>query len=182
MRIAPPIGDLSNSFREDLEKYMAWLQRDDPLADDAAPPLASATLKHRRAQILRFVGELVLSGIEARAIHDLKCMTRPDMAYRGLNAMLERKGRVPSGMIHGMAYTILIIAKYYAPLPDDELQRLRTACARLKPLRRGMTDRIERASGPSTTRATSTNCFFSLTSCLQPPERTPFRRSVPRLL
>lgn len=38
-----------------------------------------------------------------------------------------------------MAYTLLVIAKHYVRVPDADLQKLRTACARLKPKRQGMT-------------------------------------------
>jgi integrase len=42
-------------------------------------------------------------------------------------------------MIHGMAYTLLVMAKHYARLSDEELQQLRTACSKLKYRRQGMT-------------------------------------------
>jgi integrase len=65
-------------------------------------------------------------------------MVRPELAYRGLKAMLDRKGGT-SGMIHGMAYTLLTIAKHHARLSGEELQKLRVFCSRLKLKRQGMT-------------------------------------------
>jgi integrase len=136
--ISPAIEDLPVSFREDLERYISRIQKGDLLAADGAPPLAAATIKSRRLQIRRFFGELVASGVRPEEIRDLASMVRPELAYRGLTAMLDRKG-APSGMIHGMAYTLLVIAKHHARLSDEEQQQLRTACSRLKVQRRGMT-------------------------------------------
>ena len=138
--ISPPIEALPISFREDLAQYMVWLKRSDLLAADAAPPLANATIKHRHTQIRRFFGELVANGVGKDEIRDLRSMVCPDLVYRGLQAMIDRKGG-SSGMIHGMAYTLLVIAKHYARLPDHDLQKLRTACARLKVKRQGMTSK-----------------------------------------
>jgi integrase len=138
LRIAPPDDELPASFRADLRRYLASLESPDVLAVDAGPPLASATIKHRNEQIRRFFGDLVAAGVPAREIVSLREMVNPNFAYRGLQVMLQRKGG-PSGMIHGVAYTLLVIAKHHARLPEEDLQKLRTYCARLKPTRQGMT-------------------------------------------
>lgn len=138
LKISPLVEDLPPSFRKDLERYIARLQKGDLLADDAVPPLAEATVKFRRLQIRRFFGELVASGVPPEGIRDLHAMVNPELAYRGLKAMLNRKGET-SGMLHGTAYTLLVIAKHHARLGEDDLQKLRMACSRLKPKRHGMT-------------------------------------------
>ena len=136
--ISPSVEELPPSLRADLDRYIARLQNPIVLADDAPPPLADATIKSRRLQIRRFFGELVASGVRPEAIVDLRSMVHPEVAYRGLTAMFDRKGE-PSGMVHGMAYTLLVIAKNYARLPNEDLQKLRQACSKLKPKQRGMT-------------------------------------------
>jgi integrase len=138
LRISPLVEELPPSFRKDLKRYIARLQKGDLLADDAVPSLAMATVKFRRIQIRRFFGELVASGVPPEEISDLRTMVKPELAYKGLKAMLDRKGET-SGMLHGMAYTLLIIAKHHARLGEDDLQKLRMACSRLKPKRQGMT-------------------------------------------
>ncbi len=138
MIISPSVDALPPSFRADVDNYIARLRNPDVLSDDAPRPLAEATLQSRRLQIRRFFGELVASGLRPQDLIDLRSMVRPELVYRGLKAMLARKGE-PSGMIHSMAYTLLGIAKYHARLPNDELRELRRACSRLKPKRTGMT-------------------------------------------
>jgi integrase len=137
-RIALPAGDLPPSFIADLDRYLARLTSTDIFDVQSCRPLAAVTVAHRRGQILRFVGELVAVGVQAARIPDLRTIVDPDMAYRGLQAMLDRKGE-PSGMIHGVAYALLAIAKHYTGSSEDDLARLRLACARLKPKRHGMT-------------------------------------------
>jgi integrase len=140
VRIASALQTLPASLRRDLEDYFDWLERNDVLAEDAPPRLAKATIKHRRGQILRFIGDLLLSAVGPDELPNLRAVVHPVMAYRGLTAMLDRRGGT-SGMIHGMAYTLLIIAKHYVKLPDEDQQKLRNACARLKVKRDGMTEK-----------------------------------------
>ena len=141
IHISPPVEALPASFREDLHKYISRLKGGALLDPDPVPPLAAATIKHRQTQIRRFWGELVASGMKSTDIIDLRAMVQPAVAYRGLQAMLDRNGGRSSGMIDGMSYTLLIIAKHWAVLPDADLQKLRTACRRLKHKRQGMTEK-----------------------------------------
>lgn len=63
---------LPESFREDVEAYLAWCACTDPFAVEArARPLAPATLKLRRAEIHAAVTALVKSGIDPGALADL---------------------------------------------------------------------------------------------------------------
>jgi len=137
-RIALPEADLPPSFIADLDRYLARLTSTDIFDLQSSRPLAAVTVAHRRGQILRFVGELVATGVSAASIPDLRALVEPGMAYRGLQAMLDRKGG-PSGMIHGVAYALLAIAKHYTGSSEDDVAKLRRACARLKPKRHGMT-------------------------------------------
>lgn len=137
--ISSPIEALPHSFRKDLDKYVSQLQNTDLLAEEAGPPLASATIKFRRLQVRRFFGELVASGVRADEITDLRTMVQPDVASKGLQQMFTRGGEVKSGMLHNMAYALLTIGKHYARLPDEDIQRLRRFCTKLKPKRQGMT-------------------------------------------
>jgi integrase len=68
-------------------------------------------------------------------------MVNPDMVLRGLQAMLRRNEGRSSGMLHGMAYTLLIIAKHHVRLPDRDVEKLRAYCAQLKVARPGMTEK-----------------------------------------
>lgn len=131
---------LPKSFRDDMTAYLSRGQSTALLADvDAPPPLAKATVHYRRIQICRFFGELVADGVDPSNLPNLSAMVRSKMANRGLNAMLRRRGGNSSGNIHNMAYLLLVIAKHHAKLPDDEVERLRFFCRRLKVERQGMT-------------------------------------------
>lgn len=134
-----PEDALPKTFRDDMAIYLSRGQNGALLDHGAPPPLAKATVNHRRIQICRFFGELISDGVDASELPDLRSMVRPAMAYRGLDAMLRRRGGMSSGNIHNMAYMLLVIAKHHAKLSDDEVQRLKVACKRLKIERRGMT-------------------------------------------
>lgn len=139
--IAPPIEALPASFQQDLEMY-ATRMKGGSLLDLIAPKaLREKTREHRMGQVRRFFGELIGVGVRPEDLADLRAMVQPDMAFRGLKAMLDRKGGQSSGMVHGMAYTLLTIAKHHARLPDQDLDRLRDYCRRLKVPRAGMTEK-----------------------------------------
>ena len=101
---------------------------------------------------------------------------RPTVAYRGLQAMLDRNGGQSSGMIHGLAYTLLILAKHWARLPDADLQKLRTACRRLRHERQGMT---EKGSGPG---SASSTVHRNLNNLLLLPEKLLHQARTKRML
>ena len=136
---SPKTGQLPVSLRQDIERYTTRMRCLDPLADDAPPrALAAATLAHRERQIRRFFGELTESGVAPGSLPDLCAMVQPEMVRRGLGTMVGRKqGR--SGMIYGMAYMLVTIAKYYARLPPEKLAVLKQYARNLKPERQGMT-------------------------------------------
>jgi integrase len=131
---------LPPSFRRDMERYLARLRDGDILADDAVPQLAEATVRSREVQIRRFFGELVADGVRPDDLPDLKALVHPDVASRGLKAIFNRTGKA-SGMLHNMAYALLIIAKHHTKASDDDLKRLRLFCQKLKPKRGGMTEK-----------------------------------------
>ncbi len=130
---------LPKTFRDDMKTYLARGQSITFADEDAPPPLAKATINYRRIQICRLFGELVADGVSLSELPDLQAMVRPTMVYRGLDAMLRRRGGKSSGNIHNMAYMLLVIAKHHAKLRDEESQRLKIAGKRLKVERQGMT-------------------------------------------
>ena len=139
--IAPPENTLPQSFVDDVDNYLSDRASTNVLDDSAAPTLASATIKHRRSQIRRFFGELVADGVSPNELLNLRAIVEPQMAYRGLKAILDRRNGATSGMIHHMACMLLVIAKHYVRLNDDDLQKLRTACRKLKVSSSGMTEK-----------------------------------------
>ncbi len=138
--ISPATETLPMSFQKDMERYLARLRDGDILADDAVPQLAEATVRSRALQIRRFFGELVADGMHPDDLPDLKALVHPDIASRGLKAIFNRTGKA-SGMLHNMAYALLIIAKHHVKASDDDLKRLRLFCQKLKPKRGGMTEK-----------------------------------------
>ena len=136
----PGNRDAPAIFSADMERYLARLRDGDILADDAVPQLAEATVRSRELQIRRFFGELVADGMQPDDLPKLRALVHPDIAYRGLKAILNRTGK-PSGMLHNMAYALLIIAKHYADSPDEDLQKIKTFCKKLKPKLGGMTEK-----------------------------------------
>jgi integrase len=138
LKISPPLNELPASLRADLAHYLKRLEGGDVLEEDGSPSLSPATIKSRELQVRRFFGELVVDGVGVHEIPDLGAMVQPDMAYRGLRAMIARKNG-SSGMIHNMAYALLVIAKHHVRLAEQDLNKIRKACSKLKVERLGMT-------------------------------------------
>jgi integrase len=139
--IAPRIEALPASFQQDLKAYATRMKGGSLLDLEAPKALSEKTRSHRVGQVRRFFGELIGSGVSPEDLLDLRAMVQPDMALRGLSSMLDRKGGQSSGMMHGLAYTLLTIARHHARLPDQDLDRLRKYCRRIKVPRAGMTEK-----------------------------------------
>jgi integrase len=139
--IAPRIEALPASFQQDLKAYATRMNGGSLLDLEAPKALSEKTRSHRVGQVRRFFGELIGSGVSPEDLPNLRAMVQPDMAFRGLNAILNRKDGQSSGMVHNVAYTLLAIAKHHARLPDQDLDRLRDYCRRLKVPRAGMTEK-----------------------------------------
>lgn len=136
-KIQPPAEDLPPSFVASLNGFIKNLQSPDPFAENGQKaPLSAATVKQYRTQLLRFAGELTASGVELAEIVDLKVLTHPDMAERGLRHMLAKNGGQPQKGIFETAALLRNLGKKLGA-PAEAQVKLAHLATRLAPKKTG---------------------------------------------
>ena len=129
------------TFRDEVATWLSSLERPD-LLDDTAPtaPLRPATIRHRRAQVLRFASALVHDGVPIAEVGSLSMLVHPDLAERGLRWMLARNGGRSSPGIADTAVMLKVVARTHVRPPAEDLERIDRLAVRLAvPVQKGMT-------------------------------------------
>jgi integrase len=130
------------SFRNEVEAWLSRLRGDDLLAEEGPDdPLSPATIKARRFAVLQLASALVQRGHEVEAVDSLACLVDMDHAKEALAFFLERSGNDKTSQIHGLAYTLKLIAEKWLKVDAGHLAQLKTFCRRLNPGRTGLTDK-----------------------------------------
>ncbi|PZX09943.1 phage integrase family protein [Palleronia aestuarii] len=108
------------SFREDLDRLVAWLGQPDILDDESyRRALRPETVRQYRIQLLRFASELVHAGVAVTDLVSVRNLLGPALAERGLRQMLARNGGETSRHISEMARLLGNLAnKLIAPEVD----------------------------------------------------------------
>lgn len=136
-KIQLPVEDLPPAFIASLDRFTKGLQVPDPFAEDGQmAPLSPATVKQYRTQLLRFAAELAASGVALIEIHDLKVLTDPDMAERGLRHMLAKNGNLTRKGIFETAALLRNLGKRLG-VPAEAQNRLAHLAGRLAPKKTG---------------------------------------------
>lgn len=126
------LATFTQSFQEDVERWMQRLSGADPLDDDGpVRPARPATLKHRRFQIRMMASALVRQGHDNGAIISLAYLVEIKNLKDGLRFMIDRAGGQPTEAIHGLAMGLKAIARHHVQVDDEHLEQLRRICARL---------------------------------------------------
>ncbi len=117
---------LPASFREDVEAYLAWCEMPDPLDDRArARALAPRTRELRRNHLHSAVTAAVASGIAADQLSSLAALVEAEALKAMLRHMWKENGGKLSAYTHGVAGTLVAVAKEWARLPADKLEILK---------------------------------------------------------
>ncbi|MCK5273631.1 MAG: site-specific integrase [Alphaproteobacteria bacterium] len=137
-----PWNAFPHSFRSEVETWLSRLRGDDLLAEEGPDdPLSPATIKARRFAVLQLASALVQRGHEVEAVDSLACLVDMDHAKEALAFFLERSGNDKTSQIHGLAYTLKLIAEKWLKVDAGHLAQLKTFCRRLNPGRTGLTDK-----------------------------------------
>jgi integrase len=136
---------LSNSFKNDMETYLAWCESTDPFAADARPrPLAPATVGLRRDQIHAAVTALVDSGVEPGSITALAdLVTAPNFKKIAQRRLETAEGRENS-FNRGLATTLVQIAKEWVKTEEATLRELKRLASKLPAPRGDLTAKNKR--------------------------------------
>jgi integrase len=152
------LDKLPASFRQDVENYLAWCEMPAPLDDRArARALAPRTRHLRRNQIHSAVTAAVSGGVAAERLSSLAALVEAEVVKAALRHMWKEHGGKLSAYIHGVAGTLIAVAKEWASLPADKLEILKGLRRKLGSLPAGLTakneDLLRRFDDPRLVRA-----------------------------
>ncbi|MCV6826083.1 MULTISPECIES: tyrosine-type recombinase/integrase [Halocynthiibacter] len=135
------LEDFPLTFQQGVATFINRMQNPDPLdAKALRAPLRPATIRHHRAQLLRFATALVLSGFQIEEMTSLDVLVDPGNARQGLTWMLKRNNGQSSPSIFNTALMLKALAKYHLQVPDAQLEEIAELARRLTPEQnRGMT-------------------------------------------
>jgi len=137
-----PWDHLPATFLADLQKYLAWCTMPDALDDDArATRLAPATIRLRRDHIHSAATAAVATGIAAESLRTLADLVQVDTFKAILRRLYAGDGSALTAYTHGVAGTLIALAKESAGSSADEVAALKKLRRKLGVLPSGLTDK-----------------------------------------
>ncbi|MEO3476020.1 hypothetical protein AAFN86_29565 [Roseomonas sp. CAU 1739] len=143
LTFSPPLSSYPQTLRDDIERWRAWLGGDDPFTNRPFSPLRPASMATRLRQMRAYLGALVESSIDPASMVDLASVVTPAMTRVALRIFWERAGRKSSAHTFQMGALVLQIGKYWAKLPEADVEELRNMMRQLRPAHSGMSPRTE---------------------------------------
>jgi integrase len=141
-----PWEQLPESFRQDVDKYLEWASVPNPLDDNARrTPLAPKTRDLHRDHIHSAATAAVAAGIDPECLVDLAPLVELDTFKKILRHRWESEGRKLTAYTHGVAGSLIAIAKEWARVPNDALAALKATRSKLGALPIGLTDKNKNA-------------------------------------
>jgi len=127
-------GELRESFRKDVEAYLAT--RTDPDLFDERPnaprrPLAASTLHQQREHLRLSASILIESGIAVEDIVSLADLVSPERFKIILRYYHERAGRKPNAFVICLAKTLIQVAQYHVGATTEEVDQLKRFASKL---------------------------------------------------
>jgi hypothetical protein len=133
-RITLPLATFPASFAADLARFVERLEAPDLLDPTAlAGPLRPATVRHRRAQVLRFASTLVRAGVAPERIRGLCDLVDPVLARQGLSWLLARQEGETTPGLGNMAILLKTLARHHVPCPPETRRAMEDFARRLVP-------------------------------------------------
>jgi len=137
-----PWQNLPASFRRDVDNCLEWASVPDPLDDHARrSALAPKTIRLRRDHLHSAVTAAVAAGIDANQLVGLKSLVELETFKKILRYRWESEDRKLCAYTHGVAGSLIAIAKEWVRLPNDALAALKATRHKLGALPIGLTDK-----------------------------------------
>lgn len=134
--------NLSTSFRGDVDDYLKWASVPDPLDENARrTPLAAKTIRLHRDHIHSAVSAAVAAGIDSSQLFRLGSLTEVETFKKILRYRWESEGRKLSAYTHGLAGSLIAIAKEWVRVPNEVLAALKAIRHKLGALPIGLTEK-----------------------------------------
>lgn len=143
LTFSPQLTSYPATLRDDIERWREWLGGDDPFTNRPFSPLRAASMATRLRQVRTYLGALVESGVDPATVLDLASVVTIERARQALRVFWERAGRKSSAHTFQMAALVLQIGKYWAKLPEPDVETLRNMMRQLRPAHTGMSPRTE---------------------------------------
>jgi integrase len=143
------------TLREQVEAHLASLAGVD-LDSDFTRPMRPATIDTRRKQLLWFASALVHSGVPASSLDRLEVLVTPELAKRGLEHLLARRGGQTYPALASLAQFLPALARRLG-LPAETVDQLKRYKQRLRFERHGLAERhratLQRFDDPAAVQA-----------------------------
>ncbi len=137
-----PWRDLPASFRQDVDRYSQWASVPDPLDENARrTPLAPKTIRLQQDHIHSAATAAVAAGVDGKELVSLAALVEFDTFKKMLRNRWEGEGRKLTAYTHGMAGSLIAIAKEWVRVPNNALAVLKATRQKLGALPIGLTDK-----------------------------------------
>ena len=137
-----PWQDLPASFRHDVDKYLEWASVPDPLDENARhTPLAPKTIRLRQDHIHSAVTAAVAAGVDGDQLVSLAALVGLDTFKKILRYRWENENRKLTAYTHGLAGSLIAIAKEWVRVPIEALAALKATRQKLGALPIGLTEK-----------------------------------------
>jgi integrase len=135
----------TDSFKKDVDSYLAWAGGSDPFAADArSRALSTRTLRLRRDQIHAAVSALVESGIKPATIQSLADLVTPNSVKCILRRRLEMVGGEENNFNHSLGRALLQIAREWVKAGAAILAELSRLISKMPVPKIGLTNKNKR--------------------------------------
>jgi hypothetical protein len=135
---------LPASFRQDLDSHLGWCAVPDPLDEGArARALAPRTCELRRDQVHSALTAAVAAGVPPERLASLAALTDEELFREVLRHLWKTDGGKLSAYTHGVAGTLIAIAKEWVKVLPEHLEALKKLRRKLGSLPTGLTPKNE---------------------------------------
>jgi integrase len=138
---ARPIEDFPQAFQDDVRGYLEFLLKGDLFSERHREPMSPTTIRDRGLQILQLSTVLVEAGRPIESIALLSDLVDVQSAKTILVRQWERNGQRKTGQLFNYARLLVHIAKNWAKVPEDHLDRLRAMRKQIDPGKGGLTEK-----------------------------------------
>jgi integrase len=136
--------DFPAPLRRDIEDYLEWASRPDPLAEGARKrALSASTLRLQRQQIHSAASAAIAAGLRIERLDSLAMLVQPDTVRNLLRHLWQQDGRALSAYTDGIAITLVAIASEWVKAPPELIATLKALRKQLGRLPSGLTEKNE---------------------------------------
>lgn len=134
-------AELPLAFQRDVEAFLAATSGDDLFDDRHMKPLRPATRRDRMNKFCQLATRFVETGRDLSLLQSLADLVELSAVKDIFSKIWDDIGQQPNGHAHNLARLVALVAKRWVNLPAGHLQIIKNAEGRLRPTRKGMTDR-----------------------------------------